>query len=62
VTMDHRTPVEIRGHSAEPVPLATLCGPAGRAEAEVDFDEFIHGGRPDLQTYTWIPRWLRGEA
>ncbi len=63
VTMDHRTPVEIRGHSAEPVPLATIEGPLGRIpEAESPFDEFIHEGRVDLRTYEWIPRWLRGEA
>lgn len=61
VTMDHRTPVEIRGHSAEPVPLATLEGPVGPMEAETDFDEFIHEGRVDLRTYEWIPAWLRGE-
>jgi 2,3-bisphosphoglycerate-independent phosphoglycerate mutase len=62
VTMDHRTPVEIRGHSAEPVPLATLEGPVGRPTAQTDFDEFVHDGKVDIRTYEWIPRWLRGEA
>lgn len=62
VTMDHRTPVEIRGHSAEPVPLATLEGPVGNVEDQTAFDEFIHGGEVDLRTYEWIPGWLRGEA
>ncbi len=62
VTMDHRTPVEIRGHSAEPVPLATLEGPVGLPEAQTDFDEFIHGGNAELRTYEWIPGWIRGQA
>jgi 2,3-bisphosphoglycerate-independent phosphoglycerate mutase len=62
VTMDHRTPVEIRGHSAEPVPLATLQGPVGPVSAERDFDEFIHGGKVDLRTFEWIPLWLRGDV
>ncbi|MGA0333499.1 MAG: cofactor-independent phosphoglycerate mutase [Kiritimatiellia bacterium] len=62
VTMDHRTPVEIRGHSAEPVPLATLEGPVGPVSEEADFDEFIHDGQVDIRTYEWIPSWLRGEA
>ncbi len=62
VTMDHRTPVEIRGHSAEPVPLATLQGPVGEVAEETAFDEFIHGGKVDLRTFEWIPAWLRGEV
>ena len=61
VTMDHRTPVEIRGHSAEPVPLATLEGPVGPVTREVPFDEFVRNGVVDLKTYEWIPGWLRGE-
>ena len=62
VTMDHRTPVEIRGHSAEPVPLATLEGPVGTVSKETAFDEFIHDGNVDIRTFEWIPTWLRGEA
>lgn len=62
VTMDHRTPIEIRGHSAEPVPLATLQGPVGELREETAFDEFIHGGKVDVRTFEWIPGWLRGEA
>lgn len=62
VTMDHRTPVEIRGHTAEPVPLATLEGPVGEVSEETAFDEFIHDGIVDIRTFEWIPSWLRGEA
>ncbi|MCC5845613.1 MAG: cofactor-independent phosphoglycerate mutase [Verrucomicrobia bacterium] len=62
VTMDHRTPVEIRGHSAEPVPLATLEGPVGPVTEEVPFDEFVRDGKVDLRTFEWIPAWLRGEV
>jgi 2,3-bisphosphoglycerate-independent phosphoglycerate mutase len=62
VTMDHRTPVSLRGHTAEPVPLATLEGPVGPLTAETAYDEFIHGGQSEIQTYEWIPRWLRGDA
>jgi 2,3-bisphosphoglycerate-independent phosphoglycerate mutase len=62
VTMDHRTPVEIRGHSAEPVPLATLEGPVGPVTDETAFDEFVRDGKVDLRTFEWIPAWLRGEV
>lgn len=62
VTMDHRTPIKIRGHSAEPVPLATLEGPIGPVSEETAFDEFIHNGEVDLRSYEWIPRWLRQEV
>ncbi|MCC5848261.1 MAG: cofactor-independent phosphoglycerate mutase [Verrucomicrobia bacterium] len=61
VTMDHRTPVEIRGHSAEPVPLATLQGPVGKVTAQTAFDEFVNDGKSEIRTFEWIPRWLRGE-
>jgi len=62
VTMDHRTPVEIRGHSAEPVPLATLEGPCGDCTDEIAFDEFVQDGNIDLRTFEWIPGWLRDEV
>lgn len=61
VTMDHRTPIELRGHTAEPVPLATLEGPCGISEDETAFDEFIHEGEVDIRTYEWIPGWIRGQ-
>jgi 2,3-bisphosphoglycerate-independent phosphoglycerate mutase len=63
VTMDHRTPVETRGHSAEPVPLVTLRGPLTvPATEEAPFDEFVNGGIPQIRTFEWIPGWLRGDV
>lgn len=61
VTMDHRTPCELKGHSPEPVPLAVLNGPVGEVSAETDFDEFVNDGVAQIKTYEWIPRWLRQE-
>ncbi len=42
VTMDHRTPIALRGHSREPVPMAVLRGPApGSGAGEAAFDESL---------------------
>jgi 2,3-bisphosphoglycerate-independent phosphoglycerate mutase len=41
---DHRTPVCVRNHSSEPVPLALMRGPAAGSGVESAFDEFIGGG------------------
>ncbi len=40
VATDHRTPVTIRGHTSEPVPIACLDGPVGAVTDEAPFDEF----------------------
>ncbi len=42
---DHRTPVSLRNHSAEPVPMALVEGPVKTASGEAAFDEFVDGGR-----------------
>ena len=62
VTMDHRTPCELKGHTAEPVPLSVLNGPVGEVSEEVDFDEFVNNGDIQIKTFEWMPLWLRGEV
>ncbi|MBP7830785.1 MAG: cofactor-independent phosphoglycerate mutase [Kiritimatiellae bacterium] len=44
VCMDHRTPVSVRGHTREPVPMISVDGPVGAVSREADFDEFVNGG------------------
>jgi 2,3-bisphosphoglycerate-independent phosphoglycerate mutase len=58
VTMDHRTPVSVKGHTREPVPVARVDGPVGAAKAESAFDESIQGGRSDIMVYDWVSRQL----
>ncbi|MDR0993213.1 MAG: cofactor-independent phosphoglycerate mutase [Verrucomicrobiota bacterium] len=44
VCTDHRTPVNKRGHTSDPVPFAWVDGPLGSSmnpDASADFDEFI---------------------
>lgn len=60
VTMDHRTPCALKGHTAEPVPLSVLNGPVGEVSEEVDFDEFVNNGEIQIKTFEWMPLWLRG--
>ena len=59
VAMDHRTPVAIRGHTREPVPLAVLDGPVGQPVREIAFDETVNGGVAQTNTWTWISELLR---
>lgn len=58
VTMDHRTPCHLRGHSAEPVPMAILCGPVPGGLAacteEAVFDETVNGGVAQVTTWDWV--------
>lgn len=56
---DHRTPVSLRGHSPEPVPLAVLEGPVGPVTAEAPFDETCHGGQAEAFAWEWIDQILR---
>jgi 2,3-bisphosphoglycerate-independent phosphoglycerate mutase len=44
VCTDHRTPVAVRGHTAEPVPLLIVDGPRGLPDAASAFDEEITPG------------------
>lgn len=59
VAMDHRTPVSLKGHSREPVPIAVLDGPVGAVTAEVAFDENCNGGVAQMMVYDWVAQQLR---
>lgn len=50
--MDHRTPVALRGHTREPVPMVELRGPTGPLVKEADFDEFYNRGVADAVSHT----------
>ena len=51
---DHRTPVALKGHTAEPVPMAVLRGPVGDIEAQAAFDEKVNGGSVQCMACRWI--------
>jgi 2,3-bisphosphoglycerate-independent phosphoglycerate mutase len=58
LSMDHRTPVALRGHTRDPVPISVIDGPTGPLEKEAPFDEFVHGGVPQATVHEWIRSWL----
>jgi 2,3-bisphosphoglycerate-independent phosphoglycerate mutase len=60
VAMDHRTPVSVRGHTREPVPMAVLDGPVGVVSREAPFDESLNGGKAETTSWTWISELLGG--
>jgi 2,3-bisphosphoglycerate-independent phosphoglycerate mutase len=57
---DHRTPVNIRNHTSEPVPMAVLDGPVSpSAGAAGQFDESVNGGKSSGMAYEWLQTLLR---
>ena len=60
---DHRTPVNIRNHTAEPVPMAVVNGPVpSLKKAAGRFDEFINNGTNSGMAYEWLKVLLRAAA
>ncbi len=54
---DHRTPVSVRNHTIEPVPLAIFDGPLSKSTtAEAPFDETINNGRACCLAFELISR------
>lgn len=41
ITMDHRTPIALKTHSREPVPMIVVDGPVGTTDKEALFDESV---------------------
>ncbi len=59
ICTDHRTPVSVRGHTREPVPMIKVDGPVGAVSAEAPFDEFVHGGKAEVRVYEWMRELLK---
>lgn len=55
---DHRTPVALKGHTAEPVPMAVLRGPVGNIDAQAKFDETVNNGNVQGLACEWIQQIL----
>lgn len=60
VCTDHRTPVSVRGHTREPVPMVAVDGPVGAADAEKAFDETVNGGQAQARVFDWMRELLGG--
>jgi len=57
ITMDHRTPCILRGHSPDPVPAIIIegpVGPLGDDAPQADFDEFVNGGEAQENSWEWM--------
>lgn len=62
VGTDHRTPVNVRNHTSEPVPMAVVDGPLEKsADQEGQFDEFINPGRASGMAFEWLRVLLMGQ-
>jgi 2,3-bisphosphoglycerate-independent phosphoglycerate mutase len=56
--MDHRTPVALKGHTSEPVPMAVMKGPVGENNAQAAFDETVNDGNAQGMACEWIQQIL----
>jgi 2,3-bisphosphoglycerate-independent phosphoglycerate mutase len=59
---DHRTPVALKGHTPEPVPMAVLKGPVGEHDAQAAFDEEVNGGTVQCMACEWIQEILTASS
>jgi 2,3-bisphosphoglycerate-independent phosphoglycerate mutase len=59
---DHRTPVALKGHTSEPVPMAVMRGPVGATEAQVAFDENVNQGNAQGMACDWIQNILNASS
>jgi len=59
---DHRTPVALKGHTAEPVPMAVLKGPVGETDAQAAFDENVNEGIVQCMACEWIQKILTASS
>jgi len=54
IATDHRTPVSVRKHTAEPIPVAVLNGPVSSTGREAPFDEFVNSGQASSMAFEWL--------
>jgi 2,3-bisphosphoglycerate-independent phosphoglycerate mutase len=59
---DHRTPVALKGHTAEPVPMAVMKGPVGEQNAQAAFDENVNEGIVQCMACEWIQKILNASS
>ncbi len=59
VATDHRTPIRLRTHSPEPVPLLVYESSMPLESAEKPFDEFINNGREEGMAHNVVARHLQ---
>ncbi len=59
---DHRTPVALKGHTSEPVPMAVLYGPVGELTTQAAFDEYVNAGNAQGMACDWIQQILNASS
>jgi 2,3-bisphosphoglycerate-independent phosphoglycerate mutase len=59
---DHRTPVALKGHTSEPVPMAVLRGPVGALTTQAKFDETVNNEETQCLACDWIQEILTASS
>ena len=52
--MDHRTPIKLKGHCSDPVPMALLKGPIKYMDRKAPFDEYVNDGKSQGMACKWM--------
>ncbi len=55
---DHCTPVSVRNHTRDPVPVVVMEGPVKMALAEKPFDESVDNGKSQGLVFDWLKKVL----
>ena len=56
---DHCTPVTVRNHTSDPVPIVVMDGPVKMALAEKPFDESVNDGQSQGLVFEWLKTALK---
>lgn len=59
---DHRTPVALKGHTSEPVPMSVMKGPVGEQNTQAAFDEYVNDGNAQGMACEWIQEILKNAS
>ncbi len=59
---DHRTPVALKGHTSEPVPMTVMTGPVGDKNEQAPFDEDVNGGHAQGMACHWLQDILKNAS
>lgn len=58
IAMDHRTPVSVKGHTRDAVPVLEIEGPTGALNGSAPFDEFASEA-PAIPAHEFVAQWLK---
>lgn len=62
VGTDHRTPVAVRNHTADPIPMVFVEGPIPATDDKKPFDEYVDKGHVSGMAFEWLQAILKSSG